>query len=70
MDIDASNPGLRDGTKLERFSCWEALLVSRNSSDSYLESAGESVLRKICRLPRTEMKLTTDCADNTDRDVI
>jgi hypothetical protein len=33
VDIAASNPGVRDGTKLERLSCWEALLVSRNSSD-------------------------------------
>ena len=33
VDIGASNPGVRDGTKLEHFSCWEALLVSRDSSN-------------------------------------
>jgi len=49
------------GTKLERFRCREALLVSRNSSDP-IWNPRESVLRKNCRLPRTAMKLTTACS--------
>ena len=32
MNIGASNPGVRDGTKLERFSRWEALLGESSSS--------------------------------------
>ena len=59
VDIGASNPGLRDGTKLERFSCWEALLqaisinanakhvISRDSSDLIWNPCGKPCSEKI-----------------------
>ena len=65
MDIGASNPGVRDGTKLERFSCWEALLVSRNSSDPIWDPRGNPCSEEIAASIASK-GLTTDYTDNTD----
>ena len=63
-------------TKLEHFSCREALLVSRNSSDPIWDPRGIRAPKKMS--PPSHRNETNhsllargeDCADDTDRDVI